>query len=86
MTSTRDFVRGHRRSRAAPSASVVKALLLVAALREVSDEPLPADLEALLDPMIRTSDNAADHGQSLAGLRAGDRGGCGSPHARARAA
>lgn len=59
MTSTRGFVRGHQRSRAAPSASVVKALLLVAALREVGDEPLPADLEALLDPMIRTSDNAA---------------------------
>lgn len=42
MTSTRGFVRGHHRTRTAPSASVVKALLLVAALREVGDEPLPA--------------------------------------------
>lgn len=59
VASTRGFVRGHERTRTAPSASMVKALLLVAALREVGDEPLPADLAALLDPMIRTSDNAA---------------------------
>ncbi|MDQ3609416.1 MAG: class A beta-lactamase-related serine hydrolase [Actinomycetota bacterium] len=59
VASTRGFVRGHERTRTAPSASLVKPLLLVAALREVGDEPLPADLQALLDPMIRASDNAA---------------------------
>ena len=59
VASTRGFVRGHERTRTAPSASIVKAPLLVAALRQVGDEPLPADLGALLDPMIRASDNAA---------------------------
>jgi len=59
VASTRGFVRGHERTRTAPSASIVKAPLLVAALREIGDEPLPADLGALLDPMIRASDNAA---------------------------
>ncbi|MCP9489189.1 MAG: class A beta-lactamase-related serine hydrolase [Solirubrobacteraceae bacterium MAG38_C4-C5] len=59
VTSTRGFVRGHERTRTAPSASIVKAPLLIAALREVGDDPLPADLEALLEPMIRASDNAA---------------------------
>lgn len=59
VASTRGFVRGHDRTRTAPSASMVKVPLLVAALREVGDEPLPADLGALLDPMIRASDNAA---------------------------
>jgi len=59
VTSTRGFVRGHRRTRVAPSASVSKALLLVAALRESDDAALPADLAALLEPMIRRSDNLA---------------------------
>jgi hypothetical protein len=44
-----------------PSASVVKAMLLVAYLRQgaVRDRPLRAADRALLDPMIRRSDNVA---------------------------
>jgi hypothetical protein len=44
-----------------PSASVVKAMLLVAYLRrpEVRRRPLQSDERALLGPMIRRSDNAA---------------------------
>jgi beta-lactamase class A len=42
-----------------PSASVLKAMLLVAYLRHVRDRPLRASERALLTPMIRRSDNAA---------------------------
>ena len=43
------------------SASVVKAMLLVAYLNRLAneDEPLPADHEAYLETMIRVSDNGA---------------------------
>jgi hypothetical protein len=45
--------------RVAPSASLVKALLLVAALRRLGDRPVPASLLAELDPMVRRSQNRA---------------------------
>jgi hypothetical protein len=41
------------------SASLVKAMLLVALLRRVGEEPLPPSYERLLDPMITRSDNKA---------------------------
>ena len=42
-----------------PSASVLKAMLLVAYTRSARDRPLRTDEKRLLDPMIRRSDNAA---------------------------
>jgi beta-lactamase class A len=42
-----------------PSASVLKAMLLVAYLRHVGDRPLRGSERALLTPMIRRSDNFA---------------------------
>jgi beta-lactamase class A len=42
-----------------PSASVLKAMLLVAYTRSARDRPLRADEKRLLDPMIRRSDNDA---------------------------
>ncbi len=53
-------LRGVGVRRAVPSASVVKAMLLVAYLRrpEVRRRPLRPDERALLGPMIRRSDNA----------------------------
>ena len=42
-----------------PAASVVKAMLLVAALRAARDRPLTATERAHLRPMIHVSDNAA---------------------------
>ncbi len=58
---TVDGVRGEGLDRTYPSASVVKALLLVAYLHEpsVRRRPLRADERALLSPMIRQSSNAA---------------------------
>jgi hypothetical protein len=52
---------GWRERRAVPTASVLKALLLVAYLRqrEVARRPLGAGDRALLAPMIRRSDNVA---------------------------
>jgi len=52
---------GRRQDRAVPSASVLKAMLLVAELRraDVRDRPLTRAEKALLSPMIRRSDNAA---------------------------
>ena len=55
------------------SASVVKAMLLVAYLRraDVRGRALRADERALLDPMIRFSDNrAADRVHARSGLAA----------------
>jgi beta-lactamase class A len=45
--------------RAFPSASVLKAMLLVAYARDARDRPLSARERALLGPMIRRSDNPA---------------------------
>jgi hypothetical protein len=58
---TRDGLRGVGVGRTVPSASVVKAMLLVAYLRrpEVRDRDLRPPERALLGPMIRRSDNAA---------------------------
>jgi hypothetical protein len=50
---------GWRQDRAVPSASVLKAMLLLAYLQRVGDEPLARSQRALLAPMIRRSDNAA---------------------------
>jgi hypothetical protein len=52
---------GRRSRRIFPSASVLKAMLLVAYLRQrdVGDRPLTGDERRLLAPMIRRSDNAA---------------------------
>jgi len=50
---------GVREDRVFPSASVLKAMLLVAYTRSARDRPLRADERRLLDPMIRKSDNAA---------------------------
>lgn len=54
-------LRGVGVRRSVPSASVVKAMLLVAYLRrpEVRTRPLRSDERTLLGPMIRRSDNAA---------------------------
>jgi Beta-lactamase enzyme family len=52
---------GHRADRVAPSASVVKAMLLAAYLnrREVRDRPLRRADRRLLEPMVRRSDDVA---------------------------
>jgi hypothetical protein len=42
-----------------PSASVVKAMLMVAELRQLRARPVPAAERALLGPMIQVSDNEA---------------------------
>ena len=52
---------GHRTTRDVPSASVVKAMLLVAYLRRptVRGRPLDRKEREVLDPMVRRSDNVA---------------------------
>jgi hypothetical protein len=50
-------LRGWRQARQAPSASVVKAMLLAAYLH--SDRPLTTDIAATVRPMIQVSDNGA---------------------------
>jgi hypothetical protein len=50
-------IRGYHQARRAPSASVVKAMLLAAYLR--SGRPLTPGIRATLSPMIRVSDNGA---------------------------
>ena len=50
---------GWRVDKQFPSASVLKAMLLVAYLRHVRDRPLRRSERALLTPMIRRSDNPA---------------------------
>jgi hypothetical protein len=52
-------VHGLRRTAVYPSASVVKAMLLVAVLRRAGARPLGAQERALLEPMVTVSDNAA---------------------------
>ena len=53
---------GRRADRVYPSASVLKAMLLVAYLRHARARPLRRDERALLAPMIRRSDNTAATG------------------------
>ncbi|HWM54844.1 MAG TPA: serine hydrolase [Solirubrobacterales bacterium] len=55
----RGRMQGLHKARAAPAASVFKAMLLVAHLRKRHDSGLSARDRALLDPMIRRSDNVA---------------------------
>ncbi|MBE2318290.1 serine hydrolase [Solirubrobacter sp. CPCC 204708] len=50
---------GVEADRVFPSASVLKAMLLVAYTRSARDRPLRADEKRLLDPMVRRSHNAA---------------------------
>ncbi len=54
-------LRGFRKSRTAPAASTIKAMLLAAYLRQrsVRSRALRSDEKELLGPMIRSSDNAA---------------------------
>jgi hypothetical protein len=57
----RGRLRGFRKSRTAPAASTIKAMLLAAYLRQrsVRGRALRPDEKNLLRPMIRSSDNAA---------------------------
>ena len=61
IVGRRTRLRSFRGARTAPAASVIKAMLLVAYLRQrsVRNRRLHADEKALLEPMIRVSDNAA---------------------------
>ena len=62
VIDSRGRIHGRRTTRTYASASVSKALLLVAALRRVGDgHAVPRDLAGRLDPMIRISSNAAAH-------------------------
>jgi beta-lactamase family protein len=74
VVGTETPVRGLRTTRRFPSASVVKAMLLVAELRRAARHALPAATRARLEPMIRVSDNdaaVASYGVvGRAGLRA----------------
>src|SRR4051812_37539104 len=61
---------GLRRTAAYQSASVVKAMLLVAELRRAQDRRLTAEERARLGPMIRFSENgAAERAFSVVGTR-----------------
>lgn len=62
--------RGFQKARTAPAASTIKAMLLAAYLRSAHDRPLRADERALLEPMIRSSDNAA--GVQVAAMLGGE--------------
>ena len=61
VVDSRGELRGADADRSFASASVVKAMLMVAYLDQLEDDGLPIGAEgrALLDPMIRVSDNAA---------------------------
>ncbi len=61
IVGRRTRLRSFQGARTAPAASVIKAMLLAAYLRQrsVRDRRLHADEKALLEPMIRVSDNAA---------------------------
>lgn len=65
-------LRGFHKARTAPAASVIKAMLLATYLRQrsVRGRRLHGDEKALLEPMIRSSDNAA--GIQVATLVGGD--------------
>ncbi|MET0818283.1 MAG: serine hydrolase [Solirubrobacteraceae bacterium] len=64
-------LRGLNRTVAFPSASVMKAMLLVARLRELDHRPLTRAERRVLGPMVTVSDNAAAHSVYR---RVGDRG------------
>jgi hypothetical protein len=72
VVDLRSRPRGLRMSRTAPAANVIKAMLLAAYLRQrsVRGRRLPTDEKALLEPMIRSSDNAA--GIQVAAMLAGN--------------
>jgi Beta-lactamase enzyme family len=55
----RGQIRGFHRARTAPSASVIKVMLMVSLLRKRHDAGLSELDRALLGPMIRRSDNVA---------------------------
>jgi hypothetical protein len=55
----RGQIRGFHRARTAPSASVIKVMLMVSLMRKRHDARLSELDRALLDPMIRRSDNYA---------------------------
>jgi hypothetical protein len=61
IVGRRTRLRSFQGARTAPAASVIKAMLLAAYLRQpsVRDRRLHAHEKALLEPMIRVSDNAA---------------------------
>lgn len=72
IVDLRSRLRGLHESRTAPAASVIKAMLLAAYLRQhsVRGRGLRGEEKALLEPMIRSSDNAA--GIQVAALVGGD--------------
>ncbi|WP_354697313.1 hypothetical protein DSM112329_02936 [Paraconexibacter sp. AEG42_29] len=53
------IITAERGDQAFPSASLTKAMLLVARLRRLSTRPIPAAVTAQLEPMITRSDNTA---------------------------
>ena len=61
IVDLRSRLRGYRQAHTAPAASTIKAMLLAAYLRQpsVRRRPLRSEDRALLEPMIRASDNAA---------------------------
>jgi beta-lactamase class A len=59
VVEDRTPVRGYRRTAGYPSASVIKAMVMVAVLRRAGHRRLTSARRALLDPMITRSDNAA---------------------------
>jgi hypothetical protein len=59
VAEDRTPVRGYERTRGYPSASVIKAMVMVAGLRRAGHGHLTAAQRALLEPMITQSDNAA---------------------------
>lgn len=61
IVDVRSHLRGFRKARTAPAASTIKTMLLAAFLRQpsVRDRALRPGERELLEPMIRSSDNAA---------------------------
>lgn len=71
VIDTAGRIHGSGARRRYPSASVTKALLLVAALRAVPGRPVPVELGRVLRPMIRRSGNRA---AGIVHRRVGDAG------------
>src|SRR4051812_26443695 len=59
VVDSHERLRGLASSRTYASASVIKAMLLVAALERTGDDAIAHEDERLLDPMIRRSSNKA---------------------------